>query len=175
MALLPEDRKGRGLVLDMTVAENLALPWLAVREVMGARARFGLVDSAAEGAIAARRTAELRIRGGPRRPVSTLSGGNQQKVALGKWLERPPRVLLLDEPTRGVDVGAREEILRHPRRARGAAAWRCWSPRRTSLEVMRLAQRILVLRHGRVVGELPAAAASDEAIVLLSTGATTAA
>ena len=170
LALLPEDRKGRGLVLDMTVAQNLALPWLSSPEVMGSWARAGLVDEAAESTMAARRIAELRIRGDAGALVSTLSGGNQQKVVLGKWLERPPRVLLLDEPTRGVDIGAREEIygILAELTRRGVAVLVASSD---LLEVRRLAHRVLVLRHGRVAGELDGAAATEEAIVHLSTGA----
>ena len=170
VALLPEDRKGRGLVLDMSVAQNLALPWLSSPDVMGAWARAGLVDEAAESTMAARRIAELRIRGEASALVSTLSGGNQQKVVLGKWLERPPRVLLLDEPTRGVDIGAREEIygILAELTKRGVAVLLASSD---LLEVLRLAHRILVLRHGRIVGELDAASATEEAIVHLSTGA----
>jgi ABC-type sugar transport system ATPase subunit len=170
VALLPEDRKGRGLVLDMSVAQNLALPWLASPEVMGPWARAGLVNDAAESTMAARRIAELRIRGDAGALVSTLSGGNQQKVVLGKWLERPPRVLLLDEPTRGVDIGAREEIyaILAELTRRGVAVLVASSD---LLEVLRLAHRILVLRHGRVAGELDGATATEAAIVHLSTGA----
>jgi ABC-type sugar transport system ATPase subunit len=170
LALLPEDRKGRGLVLDMTVAENLALPWLASREVMGPSARLGLVDEGVVGLLAARRIAELHIRGAASAPVATLSGGNQQKVVLGKWLARPPRVLLLDEPTRGVDVGAREEIygILAELAGRGVAVLLASSD---LAEVLRLAHRILVLRHGRLAGELDPASATEEAIVHLSTGA----
>ena len=100
--------------------------------------------------------------------MATLSGGNQQKVVLGKWLQRPPRVLLLDEPTRGVDVGAREEIyaLVAALAARGVAVLMASSD---LPEVLRLADRILVLRDGRVVGELPAGT-SQEHIVAHSTG-----
>ncbi|MFT3773848.1 MAG: sugar ABC transporter ATP-binding protein [Minicystis sp.] len=170
VALLPEDRKGRGLVLDMTVQENLSLPWLASREVMGTSARLGLVDEAAESTMSARRIAELRIRGSADVAVSTLSGGNQQKVVLGKWLERPPKVLLLDEPTRGVDVGAREEIygILAELGKRGVAVLVASSD---LAEVLRLAHRILVLRHGRVAGELDPATATEASIVRLSTGA----
>jgi ABC-type sugar transport system ATPase subunit len=170
VALLPEDRKGKGLVLDMTVEQNLALPWLASPEVMGAWSILGLVDPAAESELSARRIADLRIRGEASAPVSTLSGGNQQKVVLGKWLTRPPRVLLLDEPTRGVDVGAREEIygILADLTRRGVAVLLASSD---LPEVLRLAHRIVVLRHGRVAGELSAASASEEAIVHLSTGA----
>jgi ABC-type sugar transport system ATPase subunit len=172
VALLPEDRKGRGLVLDMTVQQNLALPWLASPEVMGSMARFGLVDASAESAMSARRIAELRIRGAADAAVSTLSGGNQQKVVLGKWLERPPKVLLLDEPTRGVDVGAREEIynILSELTQKGVAVLVASSD---LLEVLRLAHRILVLRHGAIAGELDPATANEAAIVHLSTGAST--
>ncbi|HEX3774756.1 MAG TPA: sugar ABC transporter ATP-binding protein, partial [Polyangiaceae bacterium] len=107
LAFVPEDRKGRGLVLGMSVAENLALTSLASRDVMGDGARFGLVDDVGEARLAERQIRSLRIRGDASAVVSTLSGGNQQKVVLGKWLEHPPKVLLMDEPTRGVDVGAR--------------------------------------------------------------------
>ncbi len=154
-ALVPEDRKGRGLVLDLTVAENLALP-LAIadreRAELNARARID----------------ELHIRGRADSPVATLSGGNQQKVVLGKWLHAPPRLLLLDEPTRGVDVGAREEIygLVAALCARGVAVVVASSD---LPELQRLADRILVLRAGRVVTELPAGTSQDH-IVAHSTG-----
>jgi ABC-type sugar transport system ATPase subunit len=124
------------------------------------------------GPLAARRIAELRIRGAADAPVGTLSGGNQQKVVLGKWLARPPRVLLLDEPTRGVDVGAREEIygILAGLLARGVAVLLASSD---LAEVLRLAHRVLVLRHGRIAGELDPRTATEEDIVHLSTGAST--
>ena len=155
VALVPEDRKGRGLVLDLTVAENLALP-------------LALADGDRAEAIARVRIDELRIRGRADSPVATLSGGNQQKVVLGKWLERPPRLLLLDEPTRGVDVGAREEIYALIRALcrRGVAVLMASSD---LPEVQRLADRTLVLRKGRVVTELPAGTSQDH-IVAHSTG-----
>jgi len=170
IALVPEDRRGLGLVVGMTVAENLALPSLTSSDVMGASARVGLVDASAEAKLAERRIAELGIRGAPSSLVATLSGGNQQKVVLGKWLERPPKVLLLDEPTRGVDVGAREEIYAILERlaAKGVAILFASSD---LVEVLRLAQRLIVLRQGRIAGEMPAAGASEAAIVELSTGA----
>lgn len=170
LALLPEDRKGRGLILDMTVAENLSLPWLASSDVMGPDARLGLVDEDAAIMLSTKRIAELRIRGTSDAAVGTLSGGNQQKVVLGKWLARPPRVLLLDEPTRGVDIGAREEIytILNDLAARGMAILMASSD---LAEVRRLAHRIIVLRHGRVVGELDPTTATEASIVQLSTGA----
>jgi ABC-type sugar transport system ATPase subunit len=170
VAHLPEDRKGRGLVLDLGVQRNLALPWLARSDVFGVRARIGLADARAEHALALRRIAELRIRGDPTAVVGTLSGGNQQKVALGKWLERPPKVLLLDEPTRGVDVAAREEIYGIVADLTRAKVAIVLASSDVS-EILRLAHRILVLRQGRVVLELDAASATAEAIVAASTGA----
>lgn len=170
LALLPEDRKGRGLILDMSVAENLSLPWLSSKDVMGADVQLGLVDENAEVLMATKRIEELRIRGTSGVAVGTLSGGNQQKVVLGKWLARPPRVLLLDEPTRGVDIGAREEIytILNDLASRGMAILMASSD---LAEVRRLAHRIVVLRHGRIVGELDPRTATEEAIVELSTGA----
>ena len=170
LAFLPEDRKGRGIVPFMTVGQNLALPSLASAETMGPRARVGLVDEVAESQLAERRIRALRIRGEADAPIVTLSGGNQQKVVLGKWLEMNPRVFLLDEPTRGVDVGAREEIygILEDLAAGGMGILFASSD---LVEVLRLARRILVLRDGRFVGELDGATATEEAIVQLSTGA----
>ncbi|HVJ21832.1 MAG TPA: sugar ABC transporter ATP-binding protein [Polyangiaceae bacterium] len=170
VAFVPEDRKGAGVVLEMSIAENLALPSLTSPKLMGWGARFGLVDDSAEAALARRSIKSLRIRGEADRAVATLSGGNQQKVVLGKWLEDPPRVLLLDEPTRGVDVGAREEIYGILERLadHGIAVLFATSD---LAEALRLAHRIIVLRQGRVVGEMTGDMASEEAIVRLSTGA----
>jgi ABC-type sugar transport system ATPase subunit len=170
VAYLPEDRKEKGLVLDLSVEDNLALPILAHQDVMGSWARFGLVDDAASGLLATRRIRELGIRAEARSTVSTLSGGNQQKVALGKWLERPPRLLLLDEPTRGVDIGAREEIYGIIERLLDAGTAVLMASSDLT-EVLRLAHRILVLKRGRLVAELAAEDASLEAIVRLTTGA----
>jgi ABC-type sugar transport system ATPase subunit len=99
-----------------------------------------------------------------------LSGGNQQKVVLGKWLERRPLVLLLDEPTRGVDVGARDEIyaILEELAQRGVAILFASSD---LAEVLRLARRIVVLRDGRPAGEIDGWSATEAAIVELSTGA----
>lgn len=161
MAFLPEDRKGKGLVLGMSIAENLSL----TSQACG--------DDVEEALLAARRIQELAIRGAPDAAVSTLSGGNQQKVVLGKWLgdtdASRPRVLLLDEPTRGVDVGAREEIygLLEGLAAKGV----CILFASSDLpEVLRLAHRVIVLRNGRAVGELDGPEATQAKIVELSTG-----
>jgi D-xylose transport system ATP-binding protein len=167
LALVPEDRKGLGLVLDMSVADNLTLT--EARRGPGLAALLGFVDEEAEELLARRRVEELGIRGAPEAAVLTLSGGNQQKVVLGKWLESPPRVLLLDEPTRGVDVGAREEIYALLERLtkQGVAVLIASSD---LPEILRLAHRVLVLRRGRIVAELDGRAATEAEIVSLATG-----
>ena len=105
VALVTEDRKARGLHLASTVRDNMALP------SVGALSRFGIRDFARETALAADMVERLSVRcSDVDQIVATLSGGNQQKVVIGKWLATEPRVLLLDEPTRGIDVGAKQEI-----------------------------------------------------------------
>ncbi len=170
LAFVPEDRKGAGLVLSMSVAENLALPSLNSTKLMGRSAAFGLVDASAEATLAQRSIKNLRIRGAGTVSVSTLSGGNQQKVVLGKWLDEPPSVLLLDEPTRGVDVGAREEIYGILERLAEQGIAVLFSSSDLA-EVMRLAHRVIVLRQGRVSGEFAIDDVDEAEIVRLSTGA----
>ena len=170
IALIPEDRKGRGLVLGMSVSDNLTLPPPRSR-VAKMLEWVGIVDDEEEELLAERRIEELHIRGSRTVEVATLSGGNQQKVVIGKWLENPPAVLLLDEPTRGVDVGAREEIygLLTALGNQGTAILLASSD---LPEVLRLAHRIFVLRQGRIVAELDGATATEEEIVTIATGAT---
>jgi D-xylose transport system ATP-binding protein len=169
LAFIPEDRKGRGLVLGMSVSENLALPPSRSR-LARLLEWIGFIDDEEEELLAQRRIDELKIRGAADAEVATLSGGNQQKVVLGKWLEDPPHVLLLDEPTRGVDVGAREEIYGLVERLgeRGAAVLLASSD---LLEVLRLAHRVIVLRHGKVVAELDGRTTTEAEIVQHATGA----
>src|SRR5262249_11186746 len=103
--LVPEDRKSQGLVMTGSVAYNLALPWT------GGWVRGCLMDGARRAGIGERAMRGFAIRAAdPEQNIGSLSGGNQQKVVVGRWMERPPRILILDEPTRGVDVGAREEM-----------------------------------------------------------------
>lgn len=105
IALVPEDRKRDGLVMTQTVGFNLALPWTRLW------APGWMPDFPRRDAIVGRAMTDFSIKAsGPDVAIGTLSGGNQQKVVVGKWMEKPPRILILDEPTRGVDVGAREEI-----------------------------------------------------------------
>jgi len=173
LAFVPEDRKGRGLVLGMSVTENLTLPPVIERKATLLDHLLDLVrlvDDDEEERIAGKRIAELKIRGAASAEVATLSGGNQQKVVLGKWLESPPKVLLLDEPTRGVDIGAREEIYEiiEQLSSRGAAVVLASSD---LAEVLRLAHRVFVLRQGNVIAELDGTTTTEEEIVSLATGA----
>jgi ribose transport system ATP-binding protein len=151
LGLSPEERKSQGLLLAEPVARNVSLPSL------GRFARAGFLAPDAEVSAAREVTAQLDVRpADPTRPVKTLSGGNQQKVVLARWLLHGCTVLLLDEPTRGVDVGARAEIYSLVRRlaADGVAVVLVSSE---VPEVLGLADRVLVLREGRVVHEAPAA------------------
>jgi len=150
VGLAPEERKSQGLLLDQAVYRNITVSSL------GRFARAGFLDSSAERAAATDLTEALDVRPtGVERPVRTLSGGNQQKVVLARWLLRDCRVLLLDEPTRGVDVGARSEIYALVRTlaSRGVAVVVVSSEME---EVLGLADRVLVVREGRVVHEGPA-------------------
>jgi ABC-type sugar transport system ATPase subunit len=162
LGLVPEDRKLEGLVLSMTVAENLTLASLP------RLGRWGAISPAADRAAVEEAAARLRLKcAGPDQPVSELSGGNQQKVVLGRWLATRPRVLILDEPTKGVDVGAKAEIRALVRRlaAEGTGVILISS----EIEEARDADRILVFRAGRVSAELPAAEATDAALMSAAT------
>ena len=149
MGLCPEERKSQGLLMGEPVYRNVSLPALS------RFARAGFVDQDAEIAAAAEVTAQLDVRPhDTTRTTATLSGGNQQKVMLARWLLRGCEVLLLDEPTRGVDVGARSEIYALIRRlaAQGVAMVLVSSE---VPEVLGLADRVLVIREGRVVQTSP--------------------
>jgi ribose transport system ATP-binding protein len=149
MGLAPEERKSQGLLLADPVFRNVSLP------AMARYARGGFLGPQADLEAAAGVTTQLDVRpADPTRPVRTLSGGNQQKVVLARWLLQGCTVLLLDEPTRGVDVGARSEIyaLIHRLAAEGAAILLVSSE---VPEVLGLAHRVLVVREGRVIHEAP--------------------
>ena len=163
-ALVPEDRKLQGLVLELGLRENLALPGLA------RRARAGFVDARAERAVAAEAVERLSIRTPSlEQVVRNLSGGNQQKVVIGKWLTMSPRLLLLDEPTRGIDVGSKDEIygLLRDLAAQGIAVLFVSSEME---EVLGLADRILVVHEGRISGECQGGAATEADIMQFATG-----
>jgi ABC-type sugar transport system ATPase subunit len=159
IALVPEDRKREGLVMTQTVGFNLALPWthLWSRGIMPDHgARDAIIERAVSGFAIKTSSADAEI--------GTLSGGNQQKVVVGKWMEQPPRILILDEPTRGVDVGAREEMF--------ALIGRLIAQRMAVLlissdlpEVMNLSHRLALYRDGRIVSEGPADQFSAEQVM----------
>ena len=165
LALVTDDRKAKGLIPTASVQVNIILP------VQARVAHFGfLVNARAERHLTERLLRELRVKTpSADHPVMLLSGGNQQKVVLARWLAVHPRVLLMDEPTRGIDVGAKMEIYELIRRlaAQGTAILLVSS----ELEELRhLADRILVMHRGRIVGELQREEATDDRILYLATG-----
>jgi ribose transport system ATP-binding protein len=162
IALVTEDRKARGLHLGASIRDNVALP------SVGAMARFGLRAFAREAALAADVVERLSVRcSGIDQIASTLSGGNQQKVVIGKWLATQPRILLLDEPTRGIDVGAKEEIyeliFRLAADGLGIIVVSSEMP-----ELLLLSDRVLVMCEGRQTGVLRRAQATQEAVMRLA-------
>jgi ribose transport system ATP-binding protein len=159
IGLAPEERKSQGLLLDQPVYRNITVASL------GRFSRLGFLDRAAERTRADELNRSLDVRpAGVERPVRTLSGGNQQKVVLARWLLRDCRVLLLDEPTRGVDVGARSEIYALVRSLadRGVAVVVVSSEVE---EVLGLADRVLVVREGVVVHEGPATGIDEHRVL----------
>jgi rhamnose transport system ATP-binding protein len=158
IAYVPEDRGTQGLVRPMQIKENVSLA------VLARVARRSFIDRAAEAALAADSIRKFGIRAsGIGQVVNKLSGGNQQKVVLSKWLASGPKVLILDEPTRGIDVGAKAEIHRLMSELAGQGiAILMISSELT--EIMGMSDRILVMREGRIVAEFARAAATQEAI-----------
>jgi len=165
LALVPEDRKQQGLVLEMTVRQNLSLASLRRDQ------RRGFINWSSENGLTARLIKELAIRTpSPEQIAQYLSGGNQQKIALGKWLALSPRVLLLDEPTRGVDVGAKQEIYRlmEELAAQGVGILFVSSEME---EILNMSDRVVVMHEGRLSGELTRNELSEQAVMHLATGA----
>jgi ribose transport system ATP-binding protein len=161
LALVPDDRKAKGLVLGATVRENIALA--------AGRSRW-FIRNVDEEQAGRRLLEELRIKAtGLDQHVLYLSGGNQQKVVLAKWLHAGARVFLLDEPTRGIDVRSKAEIydLVRALAGRGAAVLMASSEMD---ELLHLADRIVVMHRGRIAGELTRAEATEERIMHLATG-----
>ena len=169
LGLVPEDRRQQGLVMDMSIERNANLAILA-------RLRRGvLMNRAAESSSASDWTSRLRLKAHRLTdPVSSLSGGNQQKVVLAKWLATGPKVLIVDEPTRGIDVGTKAEV--HRTLSELAASGLAVLMISSDLpEVLGMADRILVMREGRLVGELSRNGvgreqAGEEAVMSLATG-----
>jgi rhamnose transport system ATP-binding protein len=164
IALVPEDRRLHGLVMDMSIARNVTLASLA------RLSRHGLLFGGRERRFAIDWAARLQVRyNRPDDPMTSLSGGNQQKVVLAKWLSRTPSAIIVDEPTRGIDVGTKSEVHRIlVELARGGVAVLAISSELP--EVLALADRILVMREGRIVSELGRDEASEERIMAAATG-----
>jgi ABC-type sugar transport system ATPase subunit len=163
--LVPEERRSQGLILPFSIKNNITL------SILDRISRFGFVSRSERG-IADRFMGELSIRGAEvSAPVNRLSGGNQQKVVVAKSLAREPNVLLLDEPTRGVDVGAKSEIYRlmDDLAKEGKAILLISSELE---EVLSMADRVMVMREGRISGEFSRREATQESVMTAATGGT---
>jgi ABC-type sugar transport system ATPase subunit len=158
IAYVPEDRGLQGLVRPQSIQENVSLA------VLKTLAKGGLIDAHKEEQLAKDSIAKFGIRArGPRQIVKQLSGGNQQKVVLAKWLATEPRILIMDEPTRGIDVGAKSEIhaLMSALAARGLGILMISSE---LPEVLGMSDRVLVMKNGTLVAEFDRADATPEAV-----------
>lgn len=164
--MVPEDRKGQGLNLDRTVANNISLPW--ERQLL----RWGIIAPGTVNRAAQRQKQRFDIRGDVRQPVGRMSGGNQQKVLIAKWLLNLPKVFIVDEPTRGVDVGAKMAIYEIIRAlaAEGVAIVVVSSELE---EVLGLSHRIVVMAGGRQRGVLDRDDATPERVMALAVAAQT--
>jgi ABC-type sugar transport system ATPase subunit len=156
VALVTEDRQITGLALRLPITHNITLANVT------AISRFGFLNGGAQDATALDYIGRLRIRAGsPRQLAGRLSGGNQQKVVIAKWLFRQAKVFLFDEPTRGIDVGAKVEVFKlMDELAREGAAILMVSSEMP--ELLQVADRILVMREGRITGELPGRTTQEE-------------
>jgi ABC-type sugar transport system ATPase subunit len=164
IGLVPEDRKLQALVLSLAIRENLSL------SLLDRLSRFGFVRLAGERALARRMVDALQVRTPSiEQKVLNLSGGNQQKVVIAKWLALHPKVLIMDEPTRGVDIGAKAEVhsLMHQLAGDGVAILMISSE---LPEIIYMSDRILVMRQGRIAGELAREDATQESVMALATG-----
>ena len=173
--LIPEDRRRAGLITSMTVRENITLPGLLEGGLEPPLTAFGLIRASREAELAARQVSALGVKTPSLETrAMNLSGGNQQKVVLAKWLALKPRVLIFDEPTRGIDVGAKAEIYKLMRDLadRGVAILLISSEME---EVMGVSDRIAVMHEGALTGFLDRAQFTEEAVMHLAVGKTGAA
>jgi ABC-type sugar transport system ATPase subunit len=172
IAYVPDDRKGLGLVLMQSVQTNITLAALE-RLIRAPLLMGGVLNGGAIRSTVAAWTQRLNIRAAsPSVNVELLSGGNQQKVVLAKWLSRNPRVLILNEPTRGIDVGAKAEVhaLIRDIASQGVAVLMISSE---LPEVLSVSDRIVVMAGGRITGEMPARGATEQTVLALAFGETT--
>jgi ABC-type sugar transport system ATPase subunit len=164
IAYVPEERKTEGLFLDRSVEDNIASANLRRCSA------FGLVRPARTRRLAAESCRDLAVKlTDPAQEAGTLSGGNQQKILLARWLATGPRVLIVDEPTRGVDVGAKGEIHRMLRDYANAGNG-VIVVSSEMLELLGFCDRILVMREGRIAGEVPGASATEQDLITLAVG-----
>ncbi|MFH8449320.1 sugar ABC transporter ATP-binding protein [Streptomyces fungicidicus] len=164
LALVPEDRRAQGLVMDMSIERNIGLTGLR------STVRAGLMDRGAERSRSLDWAVRLQVKYARiADTVSTLSGGNQQKVVLAKWLATGPKVLIVDEPTRGIDVGTKAEVHRLLSRlaADGVAVLMISSD---LPEILGMADRVLVMHEGRLTAEIPRTDATEETVMAAATG-----
>jgi ribose transport system ATP-binding protein len=164
ICLIPEDRRHLGLVMDWTIQNNTTLATLTDY------AKAGLIDVTAENKVAVEMAHKLRVKApSVAAKVSQLSGGNQQKVVLAKWLLQKLKVIIFDEPTRGIDIGAKSEIyeLINQLAADGTAVIVISSDLE---EILRISDRVAVLHEGKLTGILARAVCSEEAIMRLAVG-----
>jgi ribose transport system ATP-binding protein len=165
MALVPEDRKQHGLIVDMAVRANIGLAGLRYKQ-----RPLGFLNQAAETADTTEMIRKLRIKTPSAEQIARyLSGGNQQKVVLGKWLALDPSLLLLDEPTRGIDVGAKQEIYRLMEELAEQGMSILFVSSELE-EILGMSDRTIVMHEGRITGELTRDQLSEEAIMQLATG-----
>jgi ribose transport system ATP-binding protein len=163
IGLLPEDRKAQGFVGGFTIARNIALPH--GRQL----APYGLLPAGCEAAMAEPLVQELHVKGTDAQPVRLLSGGNQQKVVLGKWLAGNARVFIFDEPTRGVDVGAKIEIYNLMNRLTASGAGILMISSELP-ELLGMSDRILVMHRGRIQAEFQSADATQASVLTAALG-----
>jgi len=164
LAMVPEDRRQQGLALELSIARNASMT------VLGRLTRFGLISSKREVSLAGDWGQRLRLKANDlHAPAGTLSGGNQQKVVLGKWLATGPQVLIIDEPTRGIDVGAKAEVYAAlSDLVRDGMAVLMISSELP--EVLGMADRVLVMHEGRISAEIARAEANEERIMSAALG-----
>jgi rhamnose transport system ATP-binding protein len=162
LALVPEDRQHEGLVLPMSIGANVSLA------VLSSLQWLGCIQRRREAAIVDQQLTRLQVKSdGVRRPAATLSGGNQQKLVLGKWLASRPRVLILDEPTRGIDVGAKSQF-HHLIRQLAEQGLAILLISSDLPELLALSDRVVVMRQGQCVGEYSRAEATPEKVLKLA-------
>ncbi len=163
MALVPEDRRRQGLVLEESVSRNVTL---AIRRTL---TKLGLISSSAENQAARTWASRLEVKAAALdTEVGTLSGGNQQKVVLAKWLATEPTVLIVDEPTRGIDVGTKAEVHRLLSQLAGLGIAILMISSELP-EVLGMADRVLVMREGRLTADMPRLEATPEAVMTAAT------